>query len=138
MRQLLRSILVTESRAYGFTIAFWGSGALLINAFGVPAPIQVFLYASGAIAGFAAVSLIAFSSLMETAENEEANYLVLSMVHYLASLGPLVITYFLLDITAWIAFFLSGASVSMVYNLLQLLEEFVSEELKEFEEEMMR
>lgn len=137
MRQLLRSILVTESRAYGFTIAFWGSGALLINAFGVPTPMQVFLYASGAIAGFAAISLIAFSSFLRTADEDEANYLVLSMIHYLASLGPLVITYFLLDTDAWIAFFLAGASVSLVYNLLQLLEEFVSEELKELEEEMM-
>lgn len=133
MRQLLRSILVGESRAYGFTIAFWGSGALLINAFGVPGTTEVFMYATGAIAGFAALSVLAFSSLFETAETEDTDYLVLSMIHYLASLGPLIITHFLTDMVAWLAFFLSGASVSLVYNLLQLMEEFVSEKIRQWE-----
>lgn len=137
MRELLQSILVTESRAYGFTIAFWGSGAILINAFGIPAPVEAFMYALGAIAGFGLVSLIAFSSLFETAESEDADYLVLSMIHYLASLGPIIVTYFLTGLTDWIAFFLAGASVSLVYNLLQLMEEFVSEEVKRMEENLL-
>lgn len=135
-KDLLKSIIIGESRAYGFTIAFWGSGALLIGEFGVPSPELVFLYASGAIIGFGLVTMIAFSSVLKETEKADSGYLALSMIHYLAALGPLGITYLLTSLDASLAFLISGASVSVLYNLLQLVEDFMSEQLRQLEKSL--
>lgn len=123
----LRSTLAGESRAYGFTLAFWGSGALLLGAFGIPSFLEVMLYTSGAIVGFALVTLLAFKEPFETVGQEESEYMVFSMVHFISSLAPIAVTFALTEFSSHRAvYFLSGASVSMNYNLLMILEkEFI-------------
>ena len=127
-RSYLRGLLAGESRAYGFTIAFWGSGSILINQFGVPNFIEAVSYGSGAVTGLALLALIAFKSTLTTIDNVETKNLVLSTIHYLAALIPLVVSKIIVDNTtnAAIAFFLSGTSVSIVYNSLSILEEDIA------------
>lgn len=137
-KNLLRSILDSESRAYGFTIAFWGSGIVLIKAFGVPGIERVLFYALGAITGFMVTTLIAYHRFFQSPSYEQPEYLIFSTVHYLSSLAPIVATYgfTLLNLNASTTFFLSGVSVSLNYNILMLVEESISEHVKALEEKI--
>lgn len=125
----LRSILSGESRAYGFTIAFWGSGALLINEFGAPDVILALCFGFGAVAGFGMLALTTLRG--EGPHSDEDTLLVLSTIHYLSALGPMLFTHLviLLEIEAWITFLLSGIAVSLLHNLLSVLEHDVAKAL---------
>lgn len=122
-RSHLRSMLSGESRAYGFTIAFWGSGAVLINSFGAPHILLALCFGFGAVMGFGLLALTTLKGEDPVDDNEDA-MLVLSTIHYLSALGPMVVTHLLtgLDLSTWIIFLASGVSVSITHNLLSLLE----------------
>jgi len=137
-KEFLRSILAQESRAYGFTLSFWGSGALLIGKFGVPNLLEILLYVFGAVIGFGILAIIAFRQAFSTVEYEEPQYLVLSMIHYIAALAPIIITNYLLTLDHYIAFVLSGVTVSTVYNLLMLAEERVSRKALKIEKRLLK
>ena len=137
-RDFLRSILAQESRAYGFTIAFWGSGALLIKQFGLPSMLEIVLYASGAIAGFGLLTILAFRQAFSTVEYEDPKYLVFSMIHYISALAPIMVTgYVLVPLNNLQAFFLAGLSVSTVYNLMMLLEDRLSRQAYDLERKLV-
>ncbi len=139
-KDLLRSILMQESRAYGFTIAFWGSGAILIGTFGVPSIGGVLAYGSGAVIGFGIISLIAFERALGDVEKPQQKYLVLSMVHYLAALAPILLTYLYVGVIGlglMESFFLAGLSVSITYNLFMIAEEYLSERVRHVEKRLI-
>lgn len=121
-KSYLKSILSGESRAYGFTIAFWGSGALLINEFGAPDIVLALCFGFGAVLGFGMLALTTLRG--EGTPSDEDTLLVLSTIHYLSALGPMVFTHLMitLEIETWITFLLSGISVSLLHNLLSVLE----------------
>lgn len=125
----LQSMLAGESRAYGFTIAFWGSGALLINEFGAPDIWLALSFGFGAVLGFGVLAISAFRG--DRAQSSDEALLVLSTVHYLSSLLPMVITSILIrmDLPAELTFLLAGMSVSLMYNLLSILEETIAEKI---------
>lgn len=121
-------MLAGESRAYGFTIGFWGSGAVLINTFGTPGVFRALIYGLGAVTGFGILAMNSFGGATQEVEKKESEYLALATVHYLASLAPIAIAGVLAKfLTAMPAFFIGGLSVSMTYNLLAMLEEDISE-----------
>lgn len=125
--QYLQSMLAGESRAYGFTIAFWGSGALLINQYGAPNLLQALSYGFGAVLGF---GLLAFTTLRgQQTENSEEALMVLSTVHYLSALMPMIVTHgaIQLNLNPELTFLIGGMSVSLLYNLLSVLEEDIAE-----------
>jgi hypothetical protein len=135
-RTLLRGILVDESFAYGFTIAFWGSGLLLIERFGVLASPGVIAYATGAITGFALLAVTTFGGAIDTLELESSpSYHVLAAVHYLAALVPIGLTHFLIEVPigARVTIFSAGLCVSVCYNLTAALEETVSKRVERIE-----
>ncbi|MDY6776927.1 MAG: hypothetical protein SVQ76_02365, partial [Candidatus Nanohaloarchaea archaeon] len=125
MRQkFLRSMLAAESRAYGFTIAFWGSGAVLINSFGAPGLLEALAYGLGAVTGFGILAVMTFGGATQEVEKDESEYLALATVHYLGSLAPIAFAGLLAQTGRPVAsFFVGGLGVSLLYNLLSLLEE---------------
>lgn len=128
--KFLRSMLAGESRAYGFTISFWGSGAVLINSFGAPNTIQALMYGLGAVTGFGLLTLLSFDGATSEVKKTEVQLKVLSTIHYLASLAPIIIAGIISkNLTVLPAFFVGGISVSLTYNILALLEEDISEAL---------
>ncbi|PSH01465.1 MAG: hypothetical protein BRC26_03455 [Nanohaloarchaea archaeon QH_8_44_6] len=135
--KFLQSVLARESRAYGFTLAFWGSGALLIGEFGIPDLTGVLLYTSGAIIGFGLLSFWAFKSALYPVEFDEPRYLVFSMIHFLAALAPILVTYFVLPAGETAAFFVSGFCVSTFYNLFMIVEEKLSEHARVWEDKLL-
>jgi len=122
-------MLAGESRAYGFTIAFWGSGALLINEFGPPNILLALCFGIGAVIGF---GLLAFSVLREESGRSEEALLVLSTVHYISALAPMIVTHGVisLNLRPEITFLFGGMSVSLLYNLLSILEEDIAEKVQ--------
>ncbi|MFB6115812.1 MAG: hypothetical protein ABEK04_06030 [Candidatus Nanohalobium sp.] len=126
--KFLKSMLAGESRAYGFTIGFWGSGVVLINTFGVPGVFRALIYGLGAVTGFGILAINSFGGITKEVEKKDSEYLALGTTHYLASLAPIAIAGVLARyLTAVPAFFVGGLSVSLTYNLLALLEEDLSE-----------
>ena len=143
-KAFLRSVLVQESRAYGFTLAFWGSGILLIDAFGIPTLYRVLFYTGGAILGFGILTLVAFRKALSTVEYEQPQYLVFSMVHFISALAPIVLTHFAIIgvqsqsfFDPWIAYLIAGLTVSMGYNLLMLIEERLSRKALKWEKKLV-
>jgi hypothetical protein len=133
-RNYLQSLLAGESRAYGFTIAFWGSGAMLIKSNGLPGIQLALLYGLGAVTGFGIMAIAAFGKTSNKVSYEEPEYLVLGTMHYLASLVPIIIAYCFTQagLPSSADFFLSGLGVSMMYNLFAVLEEDIVEKISSF------
>ena len=131
-KSYLQSMLAGESRAYGFTIAFWGSGALLINEFGAPNIFMALSFGFGAVLGFGILTLSAFKN--GRAESSDEAILLLSTIHYLSALIPMIVTHGLiqLETASEPTFLLAGLSVSMLYNLLALLEEDIAENIQKY------
>jgi hypothetical protein len=128
-KNYLKSFLAGESKAYGFTIAFWGSGAILINTFGIPSFTEILYYATGAVTGYGILALIAFNNALSNVEINQSTSLVLSMIHYIAAIIPILTAKIIsLNIeNSSTAFLLTGMSVSIVYNSLSVLEEDIAE-----------
>lgn len=135
-KNFLRETLASESKAYGFTIAFWGSGVLLVNYSGMPALHQALMYGLGAITGFAALTLYSYRSGFSEVNYEESDVMVLSMVHYVAALLPIAVTYYTGRLQSPYNFFITGFCVSMLYNLGMIVEEILSEKGKALENKL--
>lgn len=132
-KDFLRSTLEKESRAYGFTIAFWGSGAILIAENGLPSMIEALSYGGGAVLGFGLLTLIAYQRALGHPKYENSQIMVLGMVHYIAALVPIILAaYFSKLMSPW-SFLLTGISASVAYNLGMLIEESLSERAEKLE-----
>jgi len=134
----LRSTLVKESRAYGFTIAFWGSGAAIIKAHQLPTMIESLSYGFGAVLGFGLLSLFAYRTALGVSEYEDSDLVVLSMIHYIAALVPIAAAFQLSSLPTPYAHLAIGVSASVIYNLGMLLEEAVAEQAIKFEERLVK
>jgi hypothetical protein len=62
-RKNLRSAIGTSAAPYGYTLATWTTGAVLIHARGVPDTFETLMFMAGAVAGFAFVGILAFGSM---------------------------------------------------------------------------
>lgn len=123
----MRSMISGESRAYGFTIAFWGSGALLINEFGAPDLSLALSFGFGAVLGFAVLALSLFGTKSQ-AQTEDKAILVLATIHYLSALAPMIFTHLIIqtDFPTELKFLLGGMGVSVLYNVLSIIEEDIA------------
>jgi len=130
-KNFLQSTLAKESRAYGFTIAFWGSGIMLINFNGIPSALEAVTFGFGAVFGFGLLTIYLYrNAFEEIKEKQDSKIAVLSMVHYIASLVPMIAAYFIaLYLPGLYAFFLTGAATSILYNLGMVVEENLSEKM---------
>ena len=68
----LASNLLSESRAYGYTLCIWGGGAMLITQYGTPDLVGIVVFVAGAIVGFGALAAIAFNAAFAAADFEQA------------------------------------------------------------------
>lgn len=130
-RHRLEATLREESRAYGYTLTIWGTGALLIGDIGFPTTVEVFAFATGAVAGFAVLALFAFGSPLDRIDAERPSTVVVSMIHVVATLGALGCGELLLRLSLPDAAtaFLVAVAVTVAYNLLLLVEQWLAETL---------
>lgn len=131
-RTRLEHNLIAESEAYGYTLAVWGAGALLIDAFGIPGVRAVLAYVGGALVGFALLAELAWEGIAaEMTVERTPTSRVASAIHLLSTGGTLLVAHALIvaiagaDAGALVAFLLVGVAVTTTYNLLLLVEEFL-------------
>lgn len=137
-RDFLRSTLEKESRAYGFTIAFWGSGAILIGEHGLPSLIEALSYGGGAVLGFGLLTLVAYRRALGKPEYENDKVMILGMVHYIAALLPVILAAYFSKLASPWSFLFTGASATIAYNLGMLVEEALSEKAKNLESSILK
>lgn len=142
VRSSLHANLSGESKAYGYTLCIWGSGAVLIAEHGLPATLEVLAVAFGAVLGFAILALLAYGSVfreIEISSGTEDPLIAASMVHLIASLGTIIIAAGIARIVpdpVW-GFFLAGVNASVSYNIGLLLEVGVYRRFYEWEQRLL-
>lgn len=52
LRTALTTVIAASAVPYGYTLAIWGTGAMLVRSRGAPTTGEAFIFAAGAIAGF--------------------------------------------------------------------------------------
>lgn len=52
LRTALTTVIAASAVPYGYTLAIWGTGAMLVRSRGAPTTGETFIFAAGAIAGF--------------------------------------------------------------------------------------
>lgn len=131
LRGHLQINLTDESKAYGYTLVIWGSGAILIDKLGFPGSEAVLLYILGALAGFAALSVLVYGNVFREVTNIKDEVLVVaSMVHLIAAMGAVGLSVIIARyLPVYWAFFTAGVNATVSYNLLMLAEVALSEEL---------
>lgn len=65
----LRSAVGSSAAPYGFTLAVWTTGAVIIDARGLPTALSAMAFAAGAVLAFALVGFLAFGDI--TGDNGE-------------------------------------------------------------------
>ncbi|MFB6108624.1 MAG: hypothetical protein ABEJ82_07270 [Haloplanus sp.] len=130
-RRRLEANLRSESKAYGYTLTIWGSGALLITNGGLPTEMEVFGFAVGAVFGFALLALVAFGGIFEDVEYASPPSIVVSMIHVVATIGALGTSDAIVQsgTVRLVTFFAVGAAATTVYNLLLLVEVWLARRL---------
>jgi hypothetical protein len=121
--------LLAESKAYGYTLTIWGGGAILMNQYGSPGILDIFLYIGGALFAFGSLASVAFDDLFDDLKPEyQEGLIIASMVHIAATLGNLLLSYAILVAlnpgfpSSW-AFFVVGFEGTLTYNLILLLKD---------------
>ncbi len=129
----LRKNITNESVAYGYTLAVWGSGALLLNSFQT-SPADILSFVIGGVTGFALLSIIAFKGLVTHVDIDEDNdYVPASMIHILASLGTVIANYTIItqlpQPSKILLFLIVGVNTTFLYNLMLVAESYVTNNL---------
>lgn len=136
-RNRLARNLVFESKAYGYTLTIWGSGAILISRYGMASVLQIFSYVVGALLAFFTLALVTFKTLFrETETAGDQQVIVTSIVHVFATFGNLVISYLVVRymLISWlpvaVLFLAVGFQATFLYNVFLLVEEATARALK--------
>lgn len=59
-RRGVRAAVASSAGPYGYTLTIWTSGAILLDARGVPSTLDAFLFVLGALCGFGTAGLLAY------------------------------------------------------------------------------
>ncbi|MFB6216055.1 MAG: hypothetical protein ABEJ72_03685, partial [Candidatus Aenigmatarchaeota archaeon] len=104
---------------------------ILIYGFGIPEAFEVFLFIFGAVIGFMLLAGVAYRGILKTVKKPvEEKLLVLRMIHFVAALGTVGISYVLTEnLTNVWAFTFTGINATVSYNLLLLAEDYISREI---------
>jgi hypothetical protein len=114
-RAAARTAVASSVAPYGYTLTIWTSGAVLSHARGIPSSVDAVLFMVGAVAGFAAVGLVAFGGFHARLAGESRPTLWTG-VHVL-SIGLAIgaatlVAHVLENIAAWPV---TGFAVTVIY-----------------------
>jgi hypothetical protein len=120
----LRAALSGESKAYGFALVVWGSGALAVDKRGMPHPFGVLAYVGGALLATIAVLLVSFGGPTGDFHARRLHRLAFGGLHIVSIAGALAIALLASSVIRprVLAFLLTGFGASIVYHLLLGLE----------------
>lgn len=136
--KMLRDNVKSESEAYGYTLAVWGSGAMLLQSFDIMS-IDVLTFVLGGVIGFGVLATLAFRDVLKKVNLDQRSDLVAgSMIHLLASLGTVILSYFMImnigrGLELEVLSFIIGFNATFTYNMLLLVEEYVTDDIHRIE-----
>jgi hypothetical protein len=115
----LGTLASASAAPYGFTLSVWSSGAVLTHFRGAPNVGDVFLFISGALAGFAVVGLLAHRPLRASqyAVHGERERVLAGLLHWFSvgiAVGAVVL---IAQIQGWVAWPLSMFAATSLYLL---------------------
>jgi hypothetical protein len=117
-----KAVLQGGALPYGYTITIWSTGAVLTGKHGSPGVGFVFLFAVGAIAGFAAVALIGAMSRSEPLEPAPRDLLVTGVTHVAAVGASIGATALIADMRNRVAWPLAAFAATAIYLAVASLE----------------
>ena len=141
LRRQLRKNITGESLAYGYTLTIWGSGALLLNSF-TTLPFDVLAFVFGGVAGFTALALVAFKTFVgQVKYDRDDDFVVASTIHIFGSLGTVLVNYAIItqapaSVQKEVIFLAVGFNATFLYNIMLLLEEYITKDIYEFEKKL--
>lgn len=127
-RAALREAVSGESKAYGFTLVVWTTGALVADERGMPGRLDAVGYLGGILAAMAIVVLVSFGGLTTEWRVRTHSRLAFGAIH-LASVPAAVASGWAVASAAGppaLAFSLAGFVAALVYQFLLGLEVMVS------------
>ncbi len=81
-RKNLRAAIGSSAAPYGYTLATWTSGGVLMSARGTPDVPAIFAFMVGAVLGFAFVGTLAFGGVGKRFEREHGEALLWGSFHF--------------------------------------------------------
>jgi hypothetical protein len=119
LRAALSTMVTASAAPYGYTITTWSSGAVLMHTHGTPRVAEVFAFIVGAVAGFAAIALLARGALADDAMLDNPAHRVLAgALHWIAAGAAVGSVALLAEIHHWIAWPLGSFAATTVYLTL--------------------
>jgi hypothetical protein len=116
VRSGFASVIAASSAPYGYTIAIWSSGAVLLDSHGKPSVGQVFMFAAGALLGFAALGLLAQHEATRQTGGYRARERVLAGVLDWMSVSAAVGSVALIAlIHSWVVWPLAPLATTLIY-----------------------
>ncbi|MGE5225616.1 MAG: hypothetical protein ACM3OO_01945 [Planctomycetaceae bacterium] len=126
-RDALRTAVASETRAYGFTLLVWSTGALSVAQEGLPTVAQVFAFLLGALLAMALVVLVAFGGPMRRWTTSREPHYAFGAIHIgSVAVGTTCGWIVCLALSARMAFAGAAFTAVLVYQLLLGLEVAVS------------
>jgi hypothetical protein len=118
LRAAFGTLVSTTAAPYGYTVAVWSSGSLLIHIHHTPDIGEVFLFAAGALAGFGLLGILARGSASRGAQLDHPPDRVLSGVLNWFAVGIAIGAAALLaQIHCWVAWPLASFMATTLYLL---------------------
>jgi hypothetical protein len=137
-RYALKKNISDESLAYGFTLSVWGSGAVLLASVPQVTPEMVLSFGAGSVLSFGIISELVFNSLLSGYEIQaRQKRVVASMIHVFGAGVNVSISFIIVKtletfLPYWLIFFGIGFHVMVTYNLMLLVEIYLSEILYKY------
>jgi hypothetical protein len=123
-RQALQGALRGETKAYGFALVVWGTGALSETARRGPGVSGTLSLVGGVLLSMAIVMVSAFGGPPRAAERRERQHFGLGGIHVVAVPAALAVGWALAAVirTRWLAYLVAGFAASATYHALLGLE----------------
>ncbi len=143
-RHGLRKAVGASAGPYGYTLAVWTTGAVLIHARGVPTTLKALLFMFGAVAAFAVIGALAFRvnpAIRATAVSHPVLWGSFHFVPVATSIGAAsLVAHFVQGAAAWPLAGFTATSIYLTFVAAQItfFEEQVFEELEHEVEEVER
>lgn len=127
LRAALATVVSTSAVPYGYTLAIWGSGAVLVRSLGAPTTADAFLFAAGAIAGFYLVGQLleprSAETLGPTTPNSRyANRVLAGMFDWIAVGAALGAVSLLGYIHSWLPWLVGPLAATVLYLLIASMQ----------------